>query len=118
MPVKPSILLVVTRNPGTCGGCRHANQSTVDFAEGLVFCQFGGGVRSAGSPCDQPACAVPRVRGPVEDGYYYWEPYAGSNGTWGYRGDSRILAEDADEAMRASLQADIPRIEADPTGSA
>lgn len=105
MAVKPSLLLTVTRKPQTCGTCRHANQRTVDFAEGHIFCQRGGPPRGYDQLCDQEFVAC-RIRfGPVESGYFLYEPYDGTNCTWDYRGDYRILADDADESMREEMQA-------------
>jgi len=36
-----------------------------------------------------------------------------TNCTWSYRGDYRILADDADDSMRAAMQADSPLIPPD-----
>ena len=106
MSVKPSLLLIVSLNPGTCGSCRHANQGTADFAERHIFCKWGGPPRQADQLCNQRMMAVPALGGPVVPNYYYYEPYDGVNSTWEYVGDYRVLAEDAEPAMRKYMQAD------------
>ena len=113
MSVKPNLLLTVTLSPGACGSCRHANQGTVDFAERHIFCKWGGPPRQPDQICDQRIVAQPTPHGPIVPGYYYYEPYDGTNCTWGYKGDYRILAEDAEPAVRNYMQADCPVIAGD-----
>lgn len=112
MGMKSNTLLTVSRTAGKCGECRHANQGTVDFSEGLVFCQRGGGRRTRDSECTEriPAMATP---GGALAVYFLFEPFDGSNGTWGALQDARVLAEDADVQMRSDLRADTPVIPAD-----
>ena len=112
LSVKPSLLLIVSLAPGTCGSCRHANQGTVDFAERHIFCGRGGPPRQPDQLCNQNMAAVPTLYGPVVPNYYYYEPYDGTNCTWHFFGDFRILAEDAEPAMRKCMQADRPLIPA------
>jgi len=113
MAIKPNLLLVVTRNPGTCGTCRHANHETVDFAESHIFCKWGGPARRPDQPCDQGIVACQTKFEPLETGYYYYERYDGTNCTWSYRGDYRILADDADDSVRKDMQAERPLIPPD-----
>ncbi len=61
---------------GRCDGCRHANHRTDDAADGFFACPWIGAVDPQG-PC--------RVRY-VDDGAAAYEPYDGSNGTWGSAG--------------------------------
>ena len=110
MAVKPSLLLVVTRSPKSCGTCRHANQETVDFAEGHIFCKWGGPARQYDQLCNQPIIACCTRFSELEQGYYYYEDYSGINCTWLFSCDYRVLADDADESMRAEMQADRPLI--------
>ena len=42
--------------------------------------------------------------------YYLFEHFDGANGTYGLIADFRILAPDADAALRAMQQADVPII--------
>ena len=113
MSVKPYLLLVVTRSPGTCGTCRHANHGTVDIAEQHIFCKWGGPPIQAEHVCDKGIVACRTKNGPPEEGYYFYEIYDGTNCTWGFHADYRILADDADESMRAEMEADKPLIPAD-----
>ncbi len=113
MPVKSNTLLIVSRRPGRCGQCRHANQGTVDFREGRVFCQMGGDRRFAESECDQQTPAMPVYQGDLVPGYFMYEPFTGANGTWCNIQDRRLLAEDADERMRQYMRIEQPFIPAD-----
>jgi hypothetical protein len=110
LTVKPDLLLIVTKNPGACGSCRHANQGTADFAEQHIFCKWGGPARQPAQLCDKPAVAVPALYGPLVSDYFYYQAYDGANCTWQYSGDYRILAEDAESAVREQMQADLPLI--------
>jgi hypothetical protein len=110
MSRKPSLLLTVSLSPGTCGSCRHANQGTVDSAERHVFCKWGGPPRQPDQLCDQRMMAVPALCGPIVAGYYYYEAYDGANCSWHFVGDYRILAEDAEPAVREHMEADCPVI--------
>lgn len=58
-----------------CAACRHSNQSTVDFADGLIFCKHCHGIK-IDSECDQPITFM--------DGeeYFLFEKYDGRNCTW------------------------------------
>lgn len=114
MGVKPSLLLVVSLSPGTCGSCRHANQGTIDYSEKHIFCKWGGPSRQPDQLCNQRMMAVPALRGPIVPDYYYYESYDGANCTWQYIGDYRILAEDAEPSMREHMQSDRPLIPASP----
>jgi hypothetical protein len=102
---KTSTLLIVSRQPGRCGTCRHANQETADFREGHVFCQFGGGALNINHICDQRIPAFHR-RDEEPELYYCYEPFTGNNGTWQKLQDTRVLAADADDEMRICLKAD------------
>src|SRR5690349_5293781 len=113
MSVKPSLLLIVSLNPGTCGSCRHANQGTTDFAENHIFCKRGGPPRQPDQLCNQSMVASPSLYGPLLPNYFFYEPYDGTNATWQFVGDYRILAEDAEPAMREQMQADCPLIAAE-----
>ena len=110
MPKKSSTLLILSLTPGTCGSCRHANQGTVDFAEGHIFCKWGGPPRQAGQHCNQHMVAPRTLSGPLLPNYYFYEPFNDNNCTWGLVGDYRILAEDAEPAVRTDMQADCPFI--------
>jgi hypothetical protein len=114
MPVKSSTLCVASKEPGVCGHCRHANQGTADFAEKHVFCGWVSGARHPNYTCDVKR-HLPRESS--ADGnfaeYFLYEPYDGTNGTWGRRQDTRLLAPDASAELRKALQADIPFIAAD-----
>ena len=112
MPVKSSTLCIASREPGVCGKCRHSNQGTVDFGEGHVFCSWVPGARHPAYSCDLQL-PLPRDPGGPSSPYYLFEPFDGSNCTWGRRQDSRLLAPDAGPELRAALQADIPFIPAD-----
>jgi hypothetical protein len=108
--VKPSLLLIVSLSPGTCGSCRHANQGTADFAERHIFCKWGGPPLQAEQLCNQSMLAPRTPGGPLVPNYYFYEAYDGTNCTRQYMGDYRILAEDADPAMREYMHADRPII--------
>jgi hypothetical protein len=112
MPVKSSTLCIASKEPGVCGKCRHSNQGTVDFAEGHVFCSWISGARHPAYVCDV-RLPLPRGQGLAPEPYYLYEPYDGTNGTWGRRQDTRLLAPDASPELRAQLQADVPFIPAD-----
>jgi len=53
--------------PPMCRLCRHANQETEDFEEGLIYCTFLFGIK--------------RVCEMIDDGYYLFEEYNGTNCT-------------------------------------
>lgn len=108
MATKSSTLCVATRTPGACGGCRHANQGTADFAEGRVFCGYKKALVSAEQTCDAGLPLPRSASTPVAEfqRYFLFEPFDGHNGTYGVAEDLRILAEDADADLRAALQAD------------
>ena len=105
--IKSSTLCIVTRQPGACGDCRHANQGTADFRENHVFCQWDRRPRRTELRCD-----VSRMLSPSQTGadaeYFMFETFDGTNCTWHRVQDSRILAEDADAARRREMQADQP----------
>ncbi|MEM6989344.1 MAG: hypothetical protein AAF721_02565 [Myxococcota bacterium] len=114
MSRKSSTLLIATTTSGPCRECRHANQGTVDFSEGILFCWFAKASKRATQQCD---VAIPLFRSISAEGaprsYYIFEPFRGDNGTYGVSEDLRILAEDADPRLRASLRADEPLIPGD-----
>ena len=112
MGVKSDTLLTLSRAPGLCGTCRHANRGTVDFQEGHVFCELGGAARHVNFPCDQQV-PLTRAVAAAPETYYCYEAFDGRNGTWGRLQDARMLAQDADEEMRRALRADIPFVPAD-----
>jgi len=110
MVKKSSTLCIASRTPGNCAGCRHANQGTVDFAEGLILCRWD--VKKKG---DEQVCDV-QVELPQDVGdksrqpYFLYEPFDGNNATWYSYEDGRLLAEDASAAQRRVMQADKPVI--------
>ena len=108
MPRKPSLLCVASQTQGRCRDCRHANQGTRDFAEGLVLCAWDHGSRRLDTPCDVKLELPRRAGGERVAGYYLFERYDGANGAWLFRGDRRMLAADADASQRALMQADQP----------
>ncbi len=87
-----AILCHATRAPGTCGTCRHSNQGTEDFTEGMVACQLGSGGLTVATRCQvdfkPPDRDVP---------YFMYEPYDGENGTWGSE-DTTIEVTVTDDA--------------------
>src|SRR5262245_36409719 len=112
--LKSDTLLVVSLRPGTCGTCRHANQGTTDFKEGIVFCQLADGGRAPDSVCDQQRMALP-APGPASTArtYFCYERFDGTNGTWRHLENTRVLACDADPEMRELLDAARPYIPPD-----
>jgi hypothetical protein len=58
--------------------------------------------------------AVRTLRSPPLLNYYFYEPFDGHNCTWQHRGDYRVLAEDAEPAVRTAMQADHPFIPGEP----
>lgn len=61
---------------GRCEDCRHANHGTEDVREGLLACPWVGGNR-AGRICEIAF---------EDSGAFCFEPYTGTNGTWGSAG--------------------------------
>lgn len=114
MSRKSSTLLVVARTPGACAECRHANQGTIDYAEGKLRCGLRRKTKRLGQQCDErmPAPRRPGQRVGHWSLYYFFSPFDGHNGTYGSVEDTRILAEDADDQLRTSQQADRPFIPA------
>ncbi len=107
---KSSTLVIATKTPGPCTACRHANQGTVDFAEGKLFCWFAKATKTATQQCDVTLPLRKSTKSTEVETYYLFERYDGDNGTFAESEDLRILAEDADEDLRRSLHADRPFI--------
>ncbi len=85
-----------------CGRCRHANHGTLDAAEGWLACPWLGGTSADSS------CAV-RFRA---TGSLAFEPYDGTNGTWGngsavFRAPPRGFEGRAVELLREAPGADL-----------
>ncbi len=110
MSVKSSTLVIATKSPGRCEQCRHANQGTVDIAEGKAFCWFAKTPKKASQRCDVTLPLRTSIASSSVDRYYLFEAYDGDNGTFDKSEDLRILAEDADASLRQSLEADRPFI--------
>ena len=112
---KSSTLLTLTRTPGNCGECRHANQGTVDFGEGKLFCAVRYRTKRREQPCDEQMPLPRRAFQPIAEFtlYHLFERYDGTNCTYDRLQDTRMLAEDADAELREQLQADRPFIPSD-----
>ena len=106
--MKTDTLCVATRRPGTCATCRHANQETADFREGHVFCQWEGKPKQLTQQCDVRVALARAVGGKTHNEYFMYEPFDGKNCTWTSFQGGRIMAEDAEPALRAELHADEP----------
>jgi hypothetical protein len=106
--MKPFYVFVVSRNAGPCQLCRHANQGTVDFTEGHLFCGKLGEPRSRDDTCSVRIHAQKRAGQPVAEMtlYYLFERYNGSNrveyGATGYNAD--VFPEDAEGERAEALQ--------------
>jgi hypothetical protein len=106
---KSSTLAVLTKKPGTCLTCRHSNQGTLDFSEGLAFCWIAKSTKRPTQTCDVTQI-LPRHPGTdlkTWETYAFYQPYDGTNGTYEKSEDLRLLADDADEDMKRTQQADI-----------
>jgi hypothetical protein len=113
---KSSTLVIVTERPGSCATCRHANQRTLDFRKGIVACGIDGNLKRAKQRCDVSRRIPSRSPiGPESTWkkYFFHQKYNGKNCTFGKAQDLRVLAEDADGLLRASLRADVPFIPAE-----
>lgn len=109
--MKPSILMVLSSRPGKCADCRHSNQGTVDFGEGHLVCAVDQRPKRADQTCDVQMSAprtVPIGAPASWKKYFASERFDGSNSTYGITADFRVLAPDADQALRAALGADTP----------
>lgn len=62
-----------TEERGTCAACRHANQETMDAADGFWACPW------IGATAASSYCLIKYQ----ETGRYVFEPYDGANCTWG-----------------------------------
>ncbi|MBK6687547.1 MAG: hypothetical protein IPG45_23950 [Deltaproteobacteria bacterium] len=113
---KNSTLITATKSPGTCTTCRHSNQATRDFDEGHLFCWMDKQPKRHSQPCDVSR-ALPNawpMGAPTRwSSYHLYEPFNGENGTYGRSTDLRVMAEDAPEPLRASLNAHLPVLEYD-----
>lgn len=113
--VKSDTLLTLSRAPGPCIACRHANQGTADLAEGHLFCQISAAWGPA--PARRDATCTRRVPDDPSflhlRGLWFHEPFTGANGTWDRLEDSRLLPPDASPELRAQMRADEPYIPAD-----
>jgi len=115
--VKSDTLLTLSREPGPCRTCRHANQGTVDLAEGHLFCEVA--PRHGPAPVGRDATCTQRL--PDDEslrhlrGLWFYEPFTSANGTWGRLQDTRLLPPAASPELRAQMRADRPYIPADPT---
>ena len=73
----------------SCETCRHANQVTIDFEDGLLFCSLRNGIRN-GMVCD---VIINTSRGD----YYLYEQYEKkpntSNCTWYSNGELEVTWE-------------------------
>ena len=116
MNMKSSTLVVATKRAGACAACRHTNQGTVDFSEGLLFCAIAKRPKPSSQECDVTVPLGRTKSTPLAafERYFMFEPYDGDNGTFDRAEDLRIVAEDADDELRASLKADQPFIDAGP----
>lgn len=112
MSAKSSTLVIATKSPGDCKRCRHANQGTVDFGEGRLFCWIVKATKKSDQTCDVTVDLRSTQGGPTST-YHLFEGFDGDNATFDRSRDLRILAEDADAGMRRELHADRPFIPAD-----
>jgi hypothetical protein len=62
-----------TRERGTCGECRHANQGTLDAADGFLACPWIGAT-------DPRSLCLIRYK---DSGAHVFERFDGKNCTWG-----------------------------------
>lgn len=114
--MKPEYVFVLSRTAGPCRLCRHANQGTVDLAEGHLFCGQIAQPKSRDDTCTVTVPAPRRTGEPVEAwaSYFLFERFDGENlveyGGGGY--NAKVFPEDADgeraEALLAALRA-LPR---------
>jgi hypothetical protein len=112
---KSSTLVIATKSPENCAKCRHSNQGTVDFREGHLLCWMDKQTKRPETRCDVVR-HLPRSTS-MDDpkswsSYFLYQPFDGSNCTYDKSTDLRIIAEDADEALKRSLRADKPLIPA------
>jgi len=66
-----------------CKTCRHVNQDTDDYNEGLIICGILGTIRSGDSTCDAPVEIDNKL-------YFMYEKYNGNNCTYNLKCQLRI----------------------------
>jgi hypothetical protein len=97
---KPEYVFTASVRPGACVHCRHANQGTVDFAEGHLFCGWAHEVRALESTCDV-VIRLPRSRGASQEEwapYFAFERFDGTNRVVDGPRNATVRAEDAEPA--------------------
>lgn len=78
---KPEYIFTASPRPGPCTECRHANQGTVDFAEGHLFCGRAHATRTRAATCDVTVKLPRRAGAPQAEWgtYYLFERFDGQN---------------------------------------
>ena len=102
-------LLTGSHRAGPCATCRHANQGTVDFAEGHLFCEIDKQPKRRDQTCDvvrNLPLALPFDPEALRP-YYLYERFDGENGTYTQLQDIALVAEDASPELQAWARKEV-----------